>query len=296
MRRLPPLSQLRAFEAAARHCSFKLAADELAVTPAAISHHVRELEQRLGVSLFARKTRQVLLTSAGLRLYPAIRDSFDGIANALTTLQGVADKTPVTLALTPAFATQWLLPRMAAFEREHADIDLRILASEQPVNLHQGDAHIAVRYGGATPAQHQSLLLAQDRFIAVASPSLGLRNATQLRQHRLLHFQWSRPSSTRPTWQRWLDKAGMQHADAVDGLQFGAELGMLQAAIAGHGVALCSRTLAQQALAAGQLHQPFGPTLPAPTWRLLRSKRQPEQAASRRVWAWLAAQFNHPLG
>src|SRR5512134_950152 len=128
MRRLPPLAGLRAFEAAARLLSFKRAAEELHVTPTAISHQVRQLEEAVGARLFERRTRQVLLTAEGQVLLPVLRDGFDSFARALEGLTRRHRRATVTLSATPAFTAKWLVPRIAAFRKARPDIDLTLLA------------------------------------------------------------------------------------------------------------------------------------------------------------------------
>lgn len=292
MRRLPPLSQLRAFEAAARHRSFKLAAAELAVTAAAISHQIRQLETQLGLALFERRTRQVELTAAAQSLYPVLRNGFDAFAEAVAALAPPRAQS-VTLAVTPAFAAHWLLPRLPQFQQRHPRIELRILASTSTVDIAGGGADLAVRYGGRADPDLEATELAGDRFVPVASPRLPLRAHGDLSTQRLIHFDWHRPGADRPTWPRWLREAGLRHGDARGGLRFSEESHAIQAAIAGHGVALLSRTLVQDELDRGVLVAPFGPELPGPDWRLLR-RRDAAGAAQRAVWDWLAAAFATP--
>lgn len=290
MRRLPPLSQLRAFEAAARHRSFKHAAQELSVTATAISHQIRLLEDRLGQPLFERRTRQVALTAAARSLYPVLREGFDAFAEALATL-APGRTSAVTLAVTPAFASQWLLPRLPQFQDTHPHIELRILAGDAVVDLAQRGADLAVRYGGGPYPDHETHELAADRFLPIASPLLALREPAELLQHRLIHFDWHRDADGRPTWARWLKQAGLRHDDAQRGLRFSEESHAIQAAIAGHGVALLSHTLVLSELGRGILVAPFGPHLAAPTWQLLRYRTPQRPVAQQAVWEWLTAGF-----
>ncbi len=292
MRRLPPLSQLRAFEAAARHRSFKLAAAELSVTAAAISHQIRQLEAGLGLPLFERHTRRVEPTAAARSLYPVLRESFDAIAQAVAALEPPRAQ-GVTLAVTPAFASHWLLPRLPRFQATHPRIELRILASPDVVDLAAGGADLAVRYGGSREPDVDSIELATDRFLPVASPRLKLRTAADLAAQRLIHFDWHRPATDRPTWSRWLRQTRLRHGDARGGLRFSEEGHAIQAALAGQGVALLSRTLVEDELARGLLVAPFGPGLEAPSWRLLR-RRDTITSAQQAVWDWLASQFAAP--
>ncbi len=286
-RRLPPLTQLRAFEAAARHRSFKRAALELSVTSAAISHQVRELESSIGVLLFERRTREVVPTASALRLYPVLRDGFDAFAAALHALAAGESRT-VTLSTTPAFATQWLLPRLPQLQRLHPGIELRLHASDDAVDLAVDDVDLAVRYGDGPFPDHEALRFADDRLLPVASPALGLRAPPDLAGHRLIHFDWRRDAGKRPTWKTWMWAAGMEHADASHGLRFSEVAHAIQAAVAGQGVALLNEVLVADALARGVLVAPFGPQLEVPGWTLLRHCHRRPGAAQQAVWEWLA--------
>ena len=285
-RRLPPLTQLRAFEAAARHRSFKRAAQELSVTPAAISHQVRELEAGIGVLLFERRTREVVPTASALRLYPVLRDGFDAFADALQALVPAESRT-VTLTTTPAFATQWLLPRLPELQRLHPEIELRLHASDRAVDLAVDDVDLAVRYGDRPFPGHEAVRFADDRLLPVASPALGLRAPRDLVRHRLIHFEWLRDAGDRPTWRDWLRAAGLEHDDASRGLRFSEVAHAIQAAVAGQGVALLNKVLVADALARGVLEAPFGPELDVPGWTLLRPRDRRPGAAQQVTWDWL---------
>lgn len=288
-RRLPPLNQLRAFEAAVRHRSFKRAAQELSVTPAAVSHQVRELEARLGISLFERLPRRVVPTAQALRLYPVLRDGFDAFADALRVVTADTEDQTVTLTVTPAFASQCLLPRLPELQRSHPEIQLRLITSDQVVDLAHGDVDLAVRYGDGPFPRHEAKRLADDWLLPVASPSLGLRKQEDLPRHHLIHFEWLRGGDQRPTWSDWLHKTGLTHDEASGGLRFSEIAHAVQAAVAGQGVALLNRVLVADALMCGMLEAPFGPTLKVPGWTLLRHESRRTNAAQQAVWNWLTA-------
>jgi LysR family transcriptional regulator, glycine cleavage system transcriptional activator len=261
MRRLPPLGALRAFEAAARHMSFKRAAAELAVTPTAISHQLRLLEESLGVRLFERHPRRLLLTVQGQALYPVLRDGLDAFARAIATLAAKPARRSLTVSATTAFAARWLVPRVASFSAANPDIDLRLHASDDPVDLGEGAIDVAIRYGrGDHPGLTAEPLL-RDTFGVVCSPRLDVRSPADLRRHKLIHFEWRHPARHRPVWRRWLAEAGLPPSDTQAGLTFTDESHAIQAAIAGHGVALLSLVLIANELASGALVQPFGPRL-----------------------------------
>jgi len=275
MRRLPPLSGLRAFEAAARHGSFRRAADELSVTPTAISHQIRALEDRLGVDLFERRTRQVVLTEAGRRLFPGLRDGFDTIAGALETLAREVSRPALTISATFAFTALWLVPRMARLQATFPQVDLRLHASDDPVTLAAGRADIAIRYGaGPWPGVEAEPMLA-DRFAPVANPALGIRDPQNLSRAPLIHFDWRRKEPADPDWRMWMAAAGIA-VEPPSHLRFSQESHAIQAAVAGQGAALVSLVLVEDEIRAGRLAQPFGPVLAGRTYHLLRaSGRRP---------------------
>jgi LysR family transcriptional regulator, glycine cleavage system transcriptional activator len=294
MRRLPPLAGLRAFEAAARHLSFKRAAEELHVTPTAISHQVRQLEEAIGARLFERRTRQVLLTPEGHVLLPVLRDGFDSFARTLDGLTRKQRRTTVTLSATPAFTAKWLVPRIAAFHRVRPDIDLTLLATLEVVDVKSGVADLALRYGRGPYPDLIAVPLTVDRFAPVASPRLGLKKPSDLRAATLLHSDWRRSDPKNPTWRHWLKIAGIEGIDARGGLRFSDETHAIQAAIAGTGVALHSLLLVQEELATGTLVVPFGPEIEGFSLHLVHGRDRPVTEPMAAVKAWLRAQFAEP--
>lgn len=261
MRKLPPLATLRAFEAAARHLSFKRAADELAVTPTAISHQIRLLEETLGQKLFERRTRHVIMTSAGQTLYAPLRDSFDAIAQAVERVSAMKVASTVTLTATMAFTSKWLVPRAPSFRERFPGINLRLLASDDVIDLRAGAADIAVRYGAGTYSGCRSQLLFQETFAPVCSPHLTIRTPADLEEHALIHSEWRQPDEITPTWPRWYAKAGLPYQRSGSDIVFTDETHAIQAAVAGHGIALAGVALVADELATGNLIVPLGPTL-----------------------------------
>jgi LysR family glycine cleavage system transcriptional activator len=291
MRRLPPLAALRAFEAAARHSSFKRAAEELHVTPTAISHQIRQLEQAIGTRLFERRTRQVVLTPEGHVLLPVLSDGFDSFARTIEGLTRKSRRTTVTLSATPAFSAKWLVPRIAAFRKVRPDIDLTLLATLEVVDVKTGVADLALRYGRGPYPDLIAEPLAIDRFAPVASPRLRLKKASDLRSATLLHSDWRRSDPRNPTWWHWLKIAGIEGIDAQAGLRFSDETHAIQAAVAGNGVALHSLLLVQEELATGTLVVPFGPEIEGFMLHLVRGRDRPLTQPIAAVQAWLRAQF-----
>jgi LysR family glycine cleavage system transcriptional activator len=263
MRRLPPLGSLRAFEAAARRESFKHAAAELGVTPTAISHQIRQLEAGLGVALFARQTRKVALTAEGSALYPALRRALDAMAEAVAAVRRQAGRQAATLSATVAFTAKLLVPRVASFRRLHPGWDLRLHASDEPVDLAAGEADAAIRYGLGRYPGLVALPLLTDGFAPVCSPHAGLRAPEDLAGATLIHFEWG-AQATRvnvPSWRAWAERAGIGWLDAEAGITFNDEASAIDATIAGQGVALLSTALVARELASGALIRPFGPEL-----------------------------------
>lgn len=294
-RRQLPLSQLRAFEAAARHRSFKQAAEELAVTPAAISQQVRELEALLGVALFERRIRQVVPTPAAEHLFPVLQRGFDAFGEALEALREQGNGNSVTLSCTPAFASQWLLPRLADFHARCPDTDLRIHASEAPLDLSRS-ASLAIRYGMGPYPELEAEVLAEDAFALVASPRLALTGYEDVKEVRHIVFDWYCSTLGLPSWQHWCQAAGGNIADLGPSLTFSDESHAIQAAIAGQGVALLSLTLVKAELERGVLQVPFGPRLPGLRYQLVRHRRFAGHAALEQVAAWLREVFAGDFG
>lgn len=287
MRRLPPLAALRAFEAAARHLSFRRAAEELRVTPTAISHHIRLLEETLGLRLFERRPRQVLMTKQAQLLFPVLRDGFDTFAQTIEALARPRWRVTVTVSATRLFTARCLVPRIDKFQARHPEIDLRLHATDAPADIAAGAADIAIRYGrGPYPGLEAEHLFA-DVFAPVASPRLGLRVPADLRVATLIHAEWHRIDPSDPTWARWLAVAGVTGVDATAGMRFTDEGHAVQAATAARGVALASLPLLADELEAGTLVVPFGPEIEGLSYHLLYVGRRPLPEATVVVRDWL---------
>ena len=264
---LPPLSALRAFEAAARHMSFSRAADELHVTPAAISHQIHALEQDLGVRLFHRMNRSIELTASARVLLPGLTEAFAGIQSSVRRLRTHNDTGTLTVTASPSFAAKWLVLRLHRFQEQCLEVDVRISATDNVVDLTQGDFDIAVRYGtGNYPGLEVELLFTNEVFPA-CSPQLlttgpPLRTPDDLPLHNLIHDQTVERDPLVPTWPMWLKAAGVKNLPATAGLSFNNMHLALDAAIAGHGVVLAQSTIAAADLAAGRLVRLFSLALP----------------------------------
>ncbi len=182
MRRLPPLGALRAFEAAARHRNFARAAAELGVTPTAISHQVRTLEQACGQALFRRRPRPLALTAAGARLLPVLSDGFDAFAHAVAALRPPRAAPPLRVTMPNAFAGQWLVPRLARWREAHPTVPLEVIGTNAVLDLRAGEADVAIRYARTPPVgRHRARDPARHLFARMQSGTARRRPAPRAR-------------------------------------------------------------------------------------------------------------------
>jgi LysR family glycine cleavage system transcriptional activator len=261
------LSALRAFEAAARHMSFSKAADELHVTPAAVSHQIHALEEDLGVRLFYRMNRSIELTASARVLLPGLSEAFAGIQSSVKRLRAHNDTGTLTVTASPSFAAKWLVLRLHRFQEQCTEVDVRISASDDVVDLTKGDFDIAIRYGsGRYPGLDVELLFTNKVFPACSPQLLGagppLRTPDDLPLHALIYDNAVERDPLVPTWPMWLKAAGVKNVPAAAGLTFNNISLALDAAIAGHGVVLAYSTIAAADLAAGRLVRLFSLALP----------------------------------
>ncbi len=262
-RQLPPLSMLRAFEAAARHLSFSRAADELGVTHSAVSHQIRGLEDWLGEALFVRSARKVHLTPVGEVLAQPLTRALDAVAEAVETARAVSaedQKRPVLVSVEPAFAARWLVLRLDRFYAAYPDVQLHLVPTPDFVEFEEGGADLAIRYGRADwPGLSAEKLLGSSSF-PVVSPKLmergnGLREPNDLSTYTLIH------EDSFDDWAGWLKAAGATAVDPLKGPIFDDAHLTLEAAASGQGVALADEALAAAALEDGRLVRPFTLTL-----------------------------------
>jgi LysR family glycine cleavage system transcriptional activator len=268
-RRLPPLNSLRAFEAAARHLSFARAAEELHVTPAAISHQIKALEDHLGVRLFRRLNRAVLLTDAGQACIAGLSEAFDRMAAALERVRAQDCGGPLTVSTPPALAAKWLVPRLERFQALYPEIDVRVSAVMRLVDFAREDVDVAIRYGGGAYPGLVAELLLTNQVVPVCAPALlegdrPLRAPQDLRHHTLLHDDTLTSDGAYPNWAMWLRAAGLEGVNPSRGPRFDYPGLVLEAAAAGDGVALALNTIAAGDLAAGRLVKPFAVAVPTP--------------------------------
>ena len=255
-RRLPPLNSLRVFEAAARHLSFTRAAEELFVTQAAVSHQIKALEEFLGLKLFRRRNRSLLLTEEGQSYFLDIKEIFSSLSEATDKVLERSAKGALTISLPPSFAIQWLVPRLSDFNNQEPDIDVRIKAVDMDEGSLTEDVDVAIYYGrGNWPGLRVDLLY-QEQLLPLCSPQVllnekPLATIDDLRFHTLLH------DTSRKDWKQFVKQFDLQGMNVNHGPIFSHSTMVLQAAAHGQGIALGNNVLAQPELDAGRLVAPF---------------------------------------
>jgi LysR family glycine cleavage system transcriptional activator len=312
---LPPLSSLRAFEAAARHMSFRKAAEELNVTPAAISHQLKTLEDYLGVRLFRRANRRVELTPAARAAVPYLHEGFKAIVEGVERLRRGEGSNMLTVSAAPSFAGKWLMPRLHRFVSRFPQIDVRLLArmrSARPVtaalpvrrdinDTSLDDADVAIRFGdGDFPGMRVERLL-ELTVTPMASPQLlrsgePLQRIEALRHYTLLHDDTGYFRSGRLNWDCWLHAAGVTGIDTSHGVHFSHANLAIDAAVDGLGVLLSLPALAAADLAVGRLVTPFELRLPTDySYYIICDPEESERPAIQAFTDWLLEEARRPL-
>ncbi|MFC1681912.1 transcriptional regulator GcvA [Pseudomonadota bacterium] len=254
--RLPPLNSIRAFEAAARHLSFTKAAEELHVTQSAVSHQIKALEEFLGLKLFRRLNRALILTDEGQEYLPTVRRAFDHLHEATRRLMENEARGKLTVSVLPSFAARWLVPRLGRFGKACPEIDIRLMPTADLVDFARDDVDIGIRYGrGRYPGMRVERLMEEDVF-PVCSPELlnpphPLQHPQDLQHHVLMH------DDGHGDWRTWLLSSGVENVDPQRGPIFTDSSMLIQAAVAGQGVALARGALVQDDLDSGILVRPF---------------------------------------
>lgn len=264
-RSLLPLNALRAFDAAARHMSFKLAADDLSVTPAAISQQIRSLEDFLGVDLFRRTNRSLVLTEAAqLSLLP-LKEGFERLEEAVDIIAGSKSSTVLKVSVSPSFASKWLVPRLASYYEHRPDAIVKISATMQVTDFKAEDTDVAIRYGRGNYDGLESEELLRETLFPVCAPGLFDGEAATpcaVLKHTLIHDDSSIEDESAPNWTMWLKAAGVTAPDGMPAIHFNSNALAIEAAVAGRGVALARSAIAEEDIKAGRLIKPFGEAVP----------------------------------
>jgi len=313
--RLPPLNALRVFEAAARHLSFKEAANELSITQAAVSHQIKSLEDYLGVQLFRRAGRGVQLTEAARAALPRLRDGFDALASAVETIHVRADETDLQITAPPVFTARWLMPRLANFQKEEPKIDVRVVALSKMVDagaldsaalvsnldLRSDTSGVEIHLGAGDYPGHRADRLFGVSTVAVASPELvkgepPIREPADLSHQTLLHDDAMDLVAQGHAWQKWLEEAGVgDQVDGTRGPHFSSNILSLEAASQKLGIALALRPLVDADLASGRLCAPFKVELkPRSAYYLVCPEVIAERPAVVSFRKWLLKQAQKP--
>lgn len=294
---MPPLDLFRGFEAAARHLSFTRAAAELFVTQSAVSRQIQALEERLGVELFVRRNRGLSLTAAGEQMQRAVAQALLTLQNAVERIAPDPRQNLVTVTSSISFCSLWLIPRLTAFRKLHPDVDVRISADNQVLDLDRERIDIGIRYCPVARAPQGSIRLFGEEILPVCSPALlkdrsrPLKTVSDLKNHVLLHLDDADRSIPWLTWDVWLESAGMPDLKPAGSLRFSHYDQVINAAIGGQGVALGRRPLVRSFIEEGSLAVPF--PLGSVTDRAYFIVRTAATAARREVNAfvdWLIAE------
>ncbi|MEM7775029.1 MAG: transcriptional regulator GcvA [Pseudomonadota bacterium] len=298
---LPPLNALRAFEATARHLSFSRAADELHVTPAALSHQIKGLEDFLGVKLFLRKPRAIELTDAGRSLYPGVHAAFGQLRQAVQSLERIRNDRVLVVSAPPGFTAKWLAPRLHRFMTANPDIDTRISSTKSLVDFTADGVDVLIRNAIEAPENMHAEKLVDIVILPVASPRLideigGLEKPEDLMRVPLIHDESISELPGVPYWKDWFARQGIRDVDLSRGLRFNSADHALEAAVEGAGVVLAYRTLAYDDLRVGRLVAPFGSTLTTKRSFFLAceagSEYRPNVLAFRE---WVRAEMDHMI-
>lgn len=297
MHRLPPLRELQAFEAAARHLSFRKAAEELSVTPTAVSHQIRLLEHYCGQPLFQRQPRPLQLTPAGAQLLPVVRDAFVSIADELSRIIPGSSAGHLRVTATSAFAARWLLPRLGTWRAETPGSTLDVVGTDTVLNLRTGEVDVAIRYSRQPPLDGLAVELLRDHFHVVASPSMlqgdvGIIEPQAILDLPRVEVGWPLTDEGAPTWRRWESAAraaGHQIVGVVRPaqLKFHEEHHGIEAIVAGQGLGLCSDVLVARELLDGRLVRVSDIVLPGYGFYFVYRAEHPRRGALEALLRWM---------
>jgi LysR family glycine cleavage system transcriptional activator len=299
MRTLPPLSELRAFDAAARHLSFKKAADELGLTPTAISHQIKLLEDYCGQPLFRRRPRPIILTDAGSSLSSVVRSGLDSFSSAFVSLREMADHRPLKVSATNAFACRWLVPRLTDWSLTHPSCALEVIGTDDVLDLPAGEADVSIRYAARPPAGLVVHELFRDRFFPICSPDLlsdgaPIRRPCDLLRFRFIHCLWPSWNPEAPTWRRWSLAARQSDPEFPEigetgAMNFREELHAIAAVLAGQGVSILSDIVVSRELESGLLVKALDLAIPGLGFYLVHVPGHPRQPTIEAFLSWMTS-------
>ena len=276
--------------------TFAKAAQELGVTPAAVSQQIKMLEDYLGLELFRRAKRAIFLTDAARLMLPEVREGFELVASGLSRARAHRVRRHLVVSITPSVAAKWLIPRLGRFATRHPDIDIRLNTTTRLIEFSREDVDIAVRYGGGNWPGLEVIKLMSEEVFPICNPKLlkgghPLRTASDLRHHTLIHDDSMPPDSAFPEWTAWLEAAGATGIDATRGLHVNASLLAIQAAIDGQGVALGRSVLVHDDLATRRLVKPFDLRFPLRFGYYIVHPRKPQPDPALQAFKrWLCAE------
>jgi LysR family glycine cleavage system transcriptional activator len=294
MDRLPPLNAIRAFEAAARHMSITLAADELSVTPGAVSRQIKSLEETLGLQLLKRGHRQISLTRQGADYYRAVARAIESLRDATRRLKRRSQRKQLRIRAYTTFAMRWLIPRLSGFHAAHPDIEVLLKASLEPVDFRKEDIDGAIRLGDGNWPGTRSLRLLDNILAPVASPELLKKGPKLKRPADLAHYTLLHTIARPDDWAYWLEAAGgASRLDTRAGMTYESSAMSYAAAVEGQGVAMAQLFLVEKDLEEGRLVMPFKKTLDMGdfTYYLLTPSHRDEPAHMTTFRLWMMEQF-----
>lgn len=265
--RIPPLTSLRAFEAAARLNSFTKAADDLLVTPAAVSQQIKQLEEHLGVQLFERTNKGIRITEAGEQYFPMVYAGFEMLRKASLRLKSFRPRDQLVVSVLPSLASQWLGARLFHWCADNPDVQIAIVAADSEPDFEEDEVHLRICYGRPHQRHIISERLMVDSVSPMCSPSLlgegtVLERPEQILDYPLIHIDWGSENDTLPSWREWFEEAGLADADCARGPVFNLSSVAIQAAVQGKGFVLGQQIMAAYEIESGRLVKPFDLELP----------------------------------
>lgn len=293
---MPPLRELQVFEAVARHMSFRKAAEDLGVTPTAVSHQIRLLERFCGQPLFIRRPRPLRLTAAGERLFPVVSNALSAMSTELRAVTQDAQRHPLRVTATNAFMAKVILPGLSDWNARFPGIAIDLVGTNSVLDLRAGEADVAIRYAPVAPVDAAAVEIARERFVAVARKDFAAAEHLPLAPDRILRFPlieltWKPPHPEAPTWAKWqmaaFAKAKNRPSTVPTAMTFQDELHVIEAVMGGHGIGLCSALLVRHELATGSLKSVSDIALPGFSYYFMARSGSPRSRDIRLFRDWL---------